>query len=256
MPKLILTFDERILKECAIGRQPVIIGRLPLSTLSIDNPAVSAQHARVFRDGDQIVIEDLQSANGTFVNEQLVTRQALRDGDIVLIGKHQLIFSESGMAAEADAPPMESFDSQIAAQGGTMMLDTRKHRDLMAKSGMQPTVAAPAAVAAKTVAKPPAPAATAGVLRVLSGRSDQTEYVLTSHTSLIGKSETALVRLKGWFKPKVAVAIARKGDTYAATPVGGTTKINGQRLSARQDLRDGDVLEVSGVKLEFRSKAH
>jgi hypothetical protein len=89
---------------------------------------------------------------------------------------------------------------------------------------------------------------------VLSGDTDQSEYLLRAQTSLIGKSEGALVRLKGWFKPKSAVAIARKGDTYTATQLGGKTSINGQPLSGRQDLNEGDVLSVSGLTLEFRLK--
>jgi len=60
------------------------------------------------------------------------------------------------------------------------------------------------------------------------------------------------VRLKGWFKPKAAVAIARKADGYVATLLGGTTLINGERLNGRSYLQDGDVLLISGLTLEFR----
>jgi hypothetical protein len=77
---------------------------------------------------------------------------------------------------------------------------------------------------------------------------------LRAQTSLIGKSDAAVVRLKGWFKPESAAAIARKGDTYTVTHLGGKTTINGQVLTGRQDLRDGDVLLVSGLTLEFRQK--
>jgi hypothetical protein len=138
-----------------------------------------------------------------------------------------------------------------------MMLDTRQYRELLAKSGtaVPPAAAGAAAAGADTVRdaprKPVAPPPKIAVLRVISGKADQSEYTLTGHTSLIGKSDTALVRLKGWFKPKVAVAIGRKGEAYTATPLGGKPKINGQRLNGRHELKTGDVIEVSGLTLEF-----
>jgi hypothetical protein len=48
------------------------------------------------------------------------------------------------------------------------------------------------------------------------------------------------------------VAIARKADGYVATLLGGTTLINGERLNGRSHLKDGDVLLISGLTLEFR----
>jgi len=92
----------------------------------------------------------------------------------------------------------------------------------------------------------------AAVLRVLAGDADQSEYHLEAHTSLIGKADSSLVRLTGWFKPDVAVAITRNGQGYVATLLGGKTLINGQPLRGRQGLKDGDVLRVSGLALEFR----
>jgi len=68
---------------------------------------------------------------------------------------------------------------------------------------------------------------------------------------LIGRSDTALVRLRGWFKPSVAVAIARSGNGYVATPLGGKTLVNDERLEGRRILQDGDMLNVSGLILQF-----
>jgi len=93
-----------------------------------------------------------------------------------------------------------------------------------------------------------------GVLRVVEGRADQEEYNLEAHTCVIGAGPASLVRLQGWFKPKAAMAITRKGDSYSATQLGGKALVNGQRLNGRHDLKDGDVLRVSGLTLEFRMK--
>jgi hypothetical protein len=88
----------------------------------------------------------------------------------------------------------------------------------------------------------------------VSGRAEQDEYDLGAHTSLIGRSDTALVRLRGWFKPSVAVAIARSGDGYVVTALGGKPLVNGERLDGRRLLQNGDRLSVSGLVLEFSWK--
>lgn len=66
---------------------PVVIGRSPSSDIVIDEPYVSATHARLALQGPALVLEDLGSTNGTLVNgheiEQPVT---LREGDEVQVG--------------------------------------------------------------------------------------------------------------------------------------------------------------------------
>ena len=248
MARLILQFQDDVLKEYVIGLL-VTIGRLPENTVVIDNPAVSGHHACVFRDGDRYVIEDLRSTNGTFVNQARVTRHTLQQDDVVLVGKHKLVFDQ--LAAADGAIPLEAELTSLT-QGDTVLLDTRQHRALLAKLMDADAQANAARGAAPPPAKPPAPL---GVLRVLAGRSDQAEYDLEGHTSLIGTAEQSLVRLRGWFKPDVAVAITRNPQGYVATWLGGKTRINSEPLTGRYALKEGDVLCVSGLTLEFRVKA-
>ena len=247
MPKLILQFDGRALREYSIG-QAVTIGRLPDNTVVIENPAVSGHHARIVREGDAIVLEDLESTNGTFVNEKHVVRHTLQDGDVVLVGKHKLVFDPAEAAVETPAP-----ERAIKNLGDTVYLDTKKHRELLAtlREARAEATKGSAPNGAKTaVARA---TAKAGVLRVLAGRAERPEYSLEAHTSLIGGSRDALVRLQGWFKPKVAVAIARNGEGYVVTRLGGKTLINSEPLNGRHHLKDGDILRVSGLTLEFRA---
>ena len=232
MPKLILQVDERVLKTCVV-EQRASIGRLSDNALVIDNPAVSGHHAVVFRDGDAFVIEDLGSTNGTFVNTKRVSRHRLRDGDAVRVGKsqHAIVFSEQGGEGEGTEAPAPEI---AAASGETVYLHAEQHQALLA-----------------WIRAAQAPAGTA-VLRVLQGQTERSEYLLYAHTSVIGKSDAALIRLKGVFKPKEAVAIARSDAGYVATVLGGRTRINNERVRERQVLADGDVLEVGGLTLEFK----
>jgi pSer/pThr/pTyr-binding forkhead associated (FHA) protein len=240
MPKLTLQFEGRLLKEYTVG-VGLTIGRSPDNALIIDNPAVSGHHARVFSESGAVILEDLNSTNGTFVNGQHTTRRVLRNGDVVQIGKHQLVFENT---QEWSAPP-----PQLPALGDTVYLDTKQHRALLSTIEDAKTQAP-----GRQAQKAPAAARRIGVLQVIAGRAEQTEYDLDAHTSLIGKSHDALVRLRGWFKPAVALAIARSSDGYVATPMGGRTTLNNEPLDHRQSLQDGDVLNVNGLVLEFRWK--
>ena len=86
MSKLTLQYEGVVLKEYAIG-PGVTIGRLPDNAVIIDNPAVSGHHARVFREGQQVILEDLRSTNGTFVNgAQIRVPTGIRPGDVIELG--------------------------------------------------------------------------------------------------------------------------------------------------------------------------
>src|SRR6185436_11970445 len=123
MSKLTLQFEGRLLKEYSVG-VGLTIGRAPDNAVIIDNPAVSGHHARVFSESGAVILEDLNSTNGTFVNGQHTTRRVLRSGDVMLVGKHQLVF-ENTIEWSASPPALPSL-------GDTVYLDTKQHRSLRA----------------------------------------------------------------------------------------------------------------------------
>jgi pSer/pThr/pTyr-binding forkhead associated (FHA) protein len=235
MASVKLQFEERVMKEWPADLM-LTIGRLPDNDVVIDNPAVSSHHACVFRDGDNWVVEDLDSKNGTFVNGKRVARQVLQHADVLLIGKHTLMFDQHA----AGAPASEHTGPSLPALGDTIYLDTSQHRVLLSTMGEN----ADGAGAPGRTADP-------AVLRVVKGKLDSEEYPLTARTSLVGKAECAAVRLRGWFKPKVALAVARNGDGYVVTPLGAKAFVNGNQVQQRQRLRSGDTLSVSGITFEF-----
>src|ERR1700687_5913019 len=96
MAKLSLMFENKVVKEVPIGNRPVTIGRSPDNDLPVDNLAISNYHARVYYEGGRLVVEDLDSLNGTFVNDLRVERAMLHDGDSIWIGKHHIKGGASG----------------------------------------------------------------------------------------------------------------------------------------------------------------
>lgn len=88
----------------AMNEGPVLIGRQTGANLRIRNAAVSRRHAIIERDGDKYIIADLDSRNGTFVNDMPVTRCELHHGDRVQIGESQFFF----LIEETDDPAQTS----------------------------------------------------------------------------------------------------------------------------------------------------
>src|ERR1700722_13566815 len=99
MPRLVLKFEGASLKEVPLGTRPVTIGRAPDNDIPVDNLAVSNYHARVYVEAGSLVVEDLNSLNGSFLNDMRIERAMLKDGDTILIGKHQIVVDQLHDAA-------------------------------------------------------------------------------------------------------------------------------------------------------------
>lgn len=251
MAKLILRFEQNILKEVGLGQETLTIGRLPDNVLQIDNLAVSGHHAKIYWDQDHYVVEDLGSLNGTYVNNQRVGKSALRSGDQVTIGKHLVQFKDEGQKAPA-APSAEKAGPAAPKLEATVVLDTKQTQDMIAASAAPNLASGPLGLS-----KPPAGQTLAkerfGILNVLEGRTDQQQYILTGKMAMIGKSEMATIRLKGLFAPKTAALISKRENKYfiAASDKKTKVKINGEDITGQHELNEGDIVEVAGVKAAF-----
>ena len=78
-----------------LGTEDVFIGRDVNSTFVVSDPEVSRRHARLYRQGENYLIEDLGSTNGTMVSGQRLTGPyILRPGEIITLGEHTVILFE------------------------------------------------------------------------------------------------------------------------------------------------------------------
>src|SRR5438445_62761 len=237
MAKLSLMFDNKIMKEVPVGSRPVTIGRSPDNDLPVDNLAVSNYHAKIYFEAGRMVIEDLDSLNGTFVNDLRVERATLHDGDNIHIGKHKIKVDTSG-----DAPvPWDSGRKTAAPRiDETMVLDTKERRQMLQQAA---AMGESMQFASARMRVP--------TLVVLSGQTDQKEYVLTNKLTVIGKSAMATVRLQGWFKPQMPGQSNQLDDGYYLGAGDKVPSTNGRPISGPVRLNDGDLIEVSGVRLSF-----
>jgi pSer/pThr/pTyr-binding forkhead associated (FHA) protein len=90
--RLILEFNQEVLRDYPIRSRSITIGRQEDNTIVLDNPRVSSYHARIDKTGSDHILTDLQSTNGTFVNNENVVSRKLLHGDRIAIGKHVLLF--------------------------------------------------------------------------------------------------------------------------------------------------------------------
>ncbi len=235
MLRILLKFNDAVLKVIETGKKELTIGRNVKNDIQIDNLAVSNFHARIEQQLGHHFVEDLDSTNGTFVNDRKITKWGLQDGDVVTIGKHTLV-----VMIEKPSEGNGGQDLRELEMDRTMVLDTRRQKELLEKAGKaQPQAAGPV-----------------GVLTVEEGKTDRPEYELTASLTLIGKDPTAGIRLEGLLAPRNAGFVARDKTGYSLVPPEKRSrlKLNGQPLAQATYLKDGDMVEIGGVRLRFFRK--
>jgi len=96
--RLLVATDGRTVEERMLRVGRIIVGRTPDNDLQIDSRFVSRHHCQIVTTMHSSVVEDLNSTNGIYVKSKRVRRHYLNDGDVVVIGKHELIYVDERMA--------------------------------------------------------------------------------------------------------------------------------------------------------------
>lgn len=230
MARLVLMFNKQVVKEYALMKESVTIGRNEDNTIQINNLAVSGYHARIDAAGNDFILTDLQSTNGTFINDKRVVSHKLSHGDNIIVGKHVILFVGTGV---------EGGEGKAAAQKSdldrTMMLDTAKQKELLAKQKESTQAAeAPDKI---------------GVISFIEGAEGEVE--LKKKLTKIGKADTSEVQLTGLFMPATAATISRRPSGYVITTMGAKIKVNGETVKDSVALKDFDTIEVGKVRFQF-----
>jgi diguanylate cyclase (GGDEF)-like protein len=89
---IIVIYGPELGKRVQLGTAPFEIGRSSKNDLFLDQESISRHHARITFDGTQYWVADNNSTNGTYVNDEQVREQRLRDGDQIRIGRSILKF--------------------------------------------------------------------------------------------------------------------------------------------------------------------
>jgi len=269
MAKLILTLENSVIREVPLDKERILIGRKASNEIQIENLAVSGEHACIVTILNDSFLEDLGSTNGTLVNGNPIKKHILQNNDVIEIGKYKLKYvagaPAAGQGASEDfektmilrpaakqaAAPKPATEPAPAAKP-SMPPPTPRPAAPMAAPAAPAAAAVPAAAPAARPAQPaPAPAAAAAkpgeahllaAVQILSGPSAGRELDLVKNLTTLGK-------------PGLQVAvITRRPQGYFITHVEGAKFpiVNGKMIDAQaQPLRDHDVIELAGVKMEF-----
>jgi len=227
MLQILLKFNQNVIKVIQSDRAEITIGRNIKNDIQIDNLAVSNFHAKIERSHGNYFIEDLNSTNGTFINEEKINKWDLQDGDVASIGKHSLTFLLEGGESTG-------WGSKELDMDETMMLDTEKQRELVGKTE-------------------PSPPSLPARLEVQAGETSQAEYQLTERLTEIGKGGNCQVRLEGLFAPKNLAYITRdpKGYTLIPGDNAGKLRLNGESIDKGIPLKNNDAIDAGKLKFRF-----
>ena len=269
MPKLILSMDGLVLKEIELNKERLSIGRKPHNDIQIDNLAISGEHAVITTILDDAFLEDQNSTNGTYVNGQPVKKHVLQNNDLIELGKYRLKFIKNSsertinpsefietaaikpLALDANGELIEThvMDQPVATPTSgseTQIIDSRQAPGTRDPAADAPPVAGERPAATVSAPRPAAAEISEGVLQVLNGGNAGKELALTKSLTTIGK-------------PGVQVAvITRRPHGYFITHVEGASfpLVNGSAIDAQaRPLRDHDIIEIAGVKMEFFLRA-
>lgn len=132
--KLTLLLGRKTVETYDLDRDVIRIGRNPKAEVVIDNPSVSRGHAEIRREGDGWVLEDLDSANGTYLGgERVEGVEPLEVGDEIGIGKFSIVFGRK--VAGEEAPSAGGSAGAMAPDtGGTMHIESDEVEEMLAGS--------------------------------------------------------------------------------------------------------------------------
>ena len=84
---LVVIYGLDLGKKYNVDRPAIVIGRSSKADIQVDQESVSRNHCKLINTGKSIMLRDLGSTNGTYVNDELVDEYVLRDGDLIKVGR-------------------------------------------------------------------------------------------------------------------------------------------------------------------------
>jgi len=232
MPKLTLLLGRRTMQVYDFKQPSIVIGRDDGVDVLIDNPSVSRRHAEIRLGDNGWEVEDLGSSNGTFIGgTKIQGAHSLGLGDEIGFGKFSIVFGKALGEGEQPTKPVAAptaQHAQMAAMQGTMHINPHEVRELLKDSDRKKR---------------------AHLLWESGGRRG-THYLADAPAVLIGTDDLCDLQVPKGPKHHVLVINSESGCDVRFLATFGSMTVQG-RSTKRARLRDGDVVESSGLKLTF-----
>ncbi|HSM71418.1 MAG TPA: FHA domain-containing protein [Anaerolineales bacterium] len=221
-------------EEYELVQQEVAIGREDTNDVTISSQGVSRKHAKLTREGDGYLIEDLGSSNGTYVNSQKVTsRRLLRGGDQIRLGKAVTLVYEAPKATvsepadEAPVDPAATVAHPISDEAASVMATSIGEEPLPAQFDAGP----PELLVAIAGEDPKTYKLTSQALTI--GRADGNDIVVPSQ--IVSGNHARLEKTDGGYKVTTL--------PEAKNPI----LFEGRPLEGSRVLRHGDILRIGSL---------
>jgi pSer/pThr/pTyr-binding forkhead associated (FHA) protein len=226
MPKISVMFGSNVESEYTLKKDEIKIGRAMDCDIVVDNLGVSRHHCTIVHEGDDWVVVDGGSNNGTYVGGQKIKRHALKHADRVVLGKHSLLYDAHG---EAEASAEKKGGKKTAGgMGGemTMFVDQAQLAKVMSTKRM-------------------------GLSLMQSGR--ELLVPLIREETTIGSSG-ADVPAKAWLVKPIQAKVVKSGEAHRIISLGGWrgVYVNGQKVVSSLDLKSGDIITIAGHTLTYK----
>ena len=114
MPKLVVLSPEQKGRSCELKLDKTTIGRVDDNTFQIAEASVSSHHCEILMRGSEVVVKDLNSTNGTFINGEKISESVLKPGQTLRLGQIELKL-DTGDSSTAPPPGIATSSTPSAA---------------------------------------------------------------------------------------------------------------------------------------------
>ncbi|MFT4862710.1 MAG: pSer/pThr/pTyr-binding forkhead associated (FHA) protein [Pseudohongiellaceae bacterium] len=211
--KLEFSFNSSKLGEFPLNKEVMTIGRKEDNDIRIENLAVSGHHAKLLTIFEDSFLEDLSSTNGTFVNGKSIDKHPLKNGDVIVIGKHELRYINAAASMADDGEK-------------TVLIRRRPEAEQ-----------APVIMTRPNIEK--------AKLQILNGKSAGKELPLIKASVKLGKTGGEIVQINK--RPDGHFIVYLDQSANKTSPL-----INGESIGSRAiKLHNHDVIEINRLKIEY-----
>lgn len=215
MSKLTLSFKGKVLRVYPLHQGVMVIGSDESCEIHIDSLAVEPKHARIETHGSDSILFDQKSEEGIYLNQTRLTEHKLVDGNVIRIGKHNLLYTHEEV-------------TQLDANESSTSIDIHPVIDEL-EVNEEPEI---------FHTQP----SKHGWLQILNGQN-------------LGKTMSLNRSMTNLGKPGVATAvITKRGDGYFISHLEGKfpPSVGSESIGDRSiKLADGDTIKIGNIKMQF-----
>ncbi len=222
-------FNDVLQTSYKIDQDTFVIGRSEDADIHLNNKGVSSFHALIELQDDRLYIKDMNSTNGTFLNDKRLTeRKALELDDSIRISKFELKISDQASEGNGVDDSMSHDSADFVDDGNTIMVMPSGHNK--------------------------AHSAVHDYLLVSGAKNNLKKLVLNKTEYSIGLAKDNDIVLQGWkfFTPQYVAEIHHIGEYFYFVPLKKSySYVNGNPVRKDVRLRNNDLIQIKKLTLQF-----